>query len=373
MPENIKYKILTTVDTYIKESKIGDIEFSRRLLDNEISVLCWIEDLPCTSYFPFYRVEHEDSEIFVYSNNITSGLFTGLFSIQKCQILSILKHGSSEIFGKLWLTNHLQQKHLHGAQYVLPNENKELITLKSLKNAILDGNPGNEMIIVLESIFGAPLSDLIFKDKRGEGVDAVRDVQIQDIALNMLERILRNRFTVESWEVISAYIATSYDRITSLKEYLNNQLGAGQWATATSRLGVCDLDELLDKKHTDTELVKIAPPYVASRSDLVVVEDLRSYFIYEKNAPSESIHPLDSIDSETEQSDNGNFYMKCVEEVGHKFWGDYDPKEPATIPNAKKIIAWLIDERNLRSAKQAEHIEAVARDGRKSPPGRPKK
>ena len=364
------HKPLIPVNAYIEENKISEPEFWRRVINYEIDVLCWVDDLPLVYFLPISRHENDGVEEFLYSVYIQRMFCKGLIYTTANTTIEILKQGSASIKDRIWITNHSYQSNQENKRHILIPENIDILTRSKITASVikksLNFTQRNFINKVLQS--SSPVKHLSNADLLN--IDSQELVTwSSNLTKEINEYIKENKYFLDSWWKVYAFASTFHSPTElTLKMYLNKELGIDKWGlgSTTSRL----TDRLINK-----ELMTKIPPYVASRSDLVVVSDMDTYFKIKSDLDASTILINNEDNKHEESSDtpySDNYYVQLIEEVSEKFWGGYNSNDRSTIPAAKEIIEWLICERNIPSATQAKHIEVCARSGRQSPPGRPK-
>ncbi|MBL4828027.1 MAG: hypothetical protein JKY66_10010 [Spongiibacteraceae bacterium] len=131
------HKPLIPVNAYIEENKISEPEFWRRVINFEIDVLCWVDDLPLVYFLPISRHENDGVEEFLYSVYIQRMFCKGLIYTTANTTIEILKQGSASIKDRIWITNHSYQSNQENKRHILIPENIDILTRSKITASVI--------------------------------------------------------------------------------------------------------------------------------------------------------------------------------------------------------------------------------------------
>ena len=385
MKNNQNNENLLSIDEYIERQQIGESELKRRLVEKEVRMLCWVTSLPVLVAYPLCLYKSKDSDgvdenWYIYQDYSVGQLVSGLIEADIETYLGIMQHGDYPIAGKVSATNtgifSLSQT---GIFFDHPDE--VVITLEKLRGSIenfehFGVKDRSSMGDLVRRITGKQLP-AVYDHHGRQGfrykLSPEETVEIKELSQNVFDVLNDCIDKYQFLDLRELYVEASLTFILeeTIGQSLDDKYGPSNWRTVALQDRISMTREWDKHNFYSKRVVTPAARYVANRSDLVITSDVEKYFV-----PNFGTKPLVNSNREATfengTADDGQRHIRLSEEVYEKYWRRVDPSNPNSYPDNDVMIDWLISERGIRSANQANNIINVAKGDISKPTGRPK-
>lgn len=389
-----------SIDDYLQQKKLSLASLKQKVIAGQISLLIWVDNLHCSIATPKLKIEKEGNELTFYKEP-TAEFLTGYLFGPRFKLLPLLDT-SIEVDFSVSPTNMIIRRRSRRNRRARPMMYRNSAYTYDFKAAFAAGL-GSRMPSSIE-IFGLQNTiELLIKRE-------LTSLEISSLALLNLE-LLRNLDNPESPESPES-LEEKHTNFKNIKNQVFDAIEKHETTDFSNDHIICDPSPSFSF-HTsiDAELksyiakmdnisvpqsgtLKPITPIVekalkygyykngnyptANTNQLYITENISALMttehslkaILSKTATNLTEKTIEEEEPELEYEDD---MIGLANETRDVFWSSYDPSNPETIPTAQDIIDWLISEKRVSSQHKASQIEAVARNGRAKPAGRPKK
>lgn len=375
-----------SIDDYLQQKKLSLATLKQKVISGDTFLLLWRDNLRIFTSTPEFKIGKGD-RIFTLYNEPFEELVTGYLLAPQVELLPLLEHPIEIDFDVTCTTMTIRQR-----SYLFYKQRARLYSRSAYTKDF------NEAFSITGSLDNIPS-------------------QITSFGLqNLLESILERELTASEITCLNLLDPISFTNgaaHTYLKEFQifrKSILGALESHKVTNYNSNHILSKPLPsysyqssmEEDLQTKVSNIEHFYVRKRGEMQSLRSIVETAIklgyykvgeYPRATPSqlyvtENIETLLSIKDTSRLSPEITQNEKTIEEAEIEyeddmiglasetrdvFWSRYDSSKPETIPTAQDITDWLISEKGVSSQHKASQIEAVARNGRAKPAGRPKK